>query len=81
MAVPNVAGEIIPRLRAERSFCVAQRFRVSTAASGPPPWALQARRVPLPEPDRGFRKPAPSPTERRARLPVRGVPYFGGMQS
>ena len=81
MAAPNVAGKIIrPRVK-RSSRCGALRFRTSPEASGPPPWVLQARRVPLPEPNHGFREPAPTPTQRRARLPVRGDFIFGGTQS
>ena len=75
-------GRIVRSLRIEGSAGRgAPRFPLSPKTSGPPPWALQARRVPLPKPDRGFRKPAPTSTERRARLPVCGAFIFGGMQS
>ena len=81
MAAPTVVERIIRPRDIRSSRCGALRFRSSTEASGPPPWVLQARRVQLPEPDRGVRKPDPTPTERRARLPVRGVFVFGGTQS
>ncbi len=81
MAAPTVVEWIICPRDVRFSRCGALRFRASTEASGPPPWVLQARCVPLPEPDRGFRNPDPTPTERRARLPVRGVFVFGGTQS
>ena len=81
MTVATAVARIIGPRDIRSSRCGALRFRASTEASGPPPWVLQARRVPLPEPDRGFRKPDPTPTERRARLPVRGVFIFGGTQS
>ena len=81
MTVATAVARIIGPPVERSSRCGVLRFRASTEASGPPPWVLQARRVPLPEPDRGFRKPDPTPTERRARLPVRGVFIFGGTQS
>ena len=81
MSLPTVVAGIVRQWVVRSSRCGALRFRASAEASGPPPWALQARRVPLPKPDRGFRKPAPTSTERRARLPVRGAFLFGGMQS
>ena len=82
MAAPNVAGRIIRRLRAERSSrCGVLRLRASPEASGPPPWAPWARPAQPPEPDNGFRNRHPTPTQRRARLPVRGVFTFGGTQS
>lgn len=81
MAVPTVVARSI-RLRVERlSRCGVLRFRASPDASGPPPWAVRARRAPLPEPDNGSRNRYPTPTQRRARLPVRGVFILRGTQS
>lgn len=82
MTAPTVIGRIIRNARIQRfSRCGVLRFRASPRSSGPAPWVLRARQAPLPEPDLDSRNRPPTPIERRARLPVRGVLVFGGTQS
>ena len=81
MTVATAVARIIGPPVERSSRCGVLRFRASPKAFGQPRWVLRTRCAPLPEPDNGSRNRFPTPTQRRARLPVRGVFIFGGTQS